>query len=329
MLRPKSDPVLASLCAVAVAISACGTAAAPPRTPITARTPRPAGTAQASPRDVRVPRWAFAGPDAIAADPARVWVANHGGNSVTELSAATGALIRVIAGQQFQLDGPVAIAADASHVWVANATGNSLTEINAATGDLIRVISAPPYQLNGPQAITADATHVWVINTTGNSLTEINAATGDLIRVISAPRYQLNGPQAITADATHVWVASGNSRTLTEINAVTGALIRVISLPDVPFAITANGAAVWLVINVGAKSADGSRPHGSVIEVSATGRLVRTLSSPQFADSDPGGAVASAGNQVWVTDSKFVSNGEGWVTELSPVTGALMRLISG
>jgi len=285
MLRPKSDPVLASLCAVAVAISACGTAAAPPRTPITARTPRPAGTAQASPRDVRVPRWAFAGPDAIAADPARVWVANHGGNSVTELSAATGALIRVIAGQQFQLDGPVAIAADASHVWVANATGNSLTEINAATGDLIRVISAPPYQLNGPQAITADATHVWV--------------------------------------------ASGNSRTLTEINAVTGALIRVISLPDVPFAITANGAAVWLVINVGAKSADGSRPHGSVIEVSATGRLVRTLSSPQFADSDPGGAVASAGNQVWVTDSKFLSNGEGWVTELSPVTGALMRLISG
>ena len=285
MLRPKSGPVLASLCAVAVAVSACGTAAAPPRTPITARTPRPARTAQASPRDVRVPGWAFAGPDAIAADRARVWVANNGGNSVTELSAATGALIRVIAGRQFQLDGPVAIAADASHVWVANATGNSLTEINAATGDLIRVISAP--------------------------------------------RYQLNGPQAITADATHVWVASGNSRTLTEINAVMGALIRVISLPDVPFAITANGAAVWLVINVGAKSADGSRPHGSVIEVSATGRLVRTLLSPPFADSDPGGAVASAGNRVWVTDSRFLSNGEGWVTELSPVTGALMRLISG
>jgi DNA-binding beta-propeller fold protein YncE len=126
-----------------------------------------------------------------------------------------------------------------------------------------------------------------------------------------------------------VWVASGNSKALTEINAVTGALIRVISLPNVPFAITANGAAVWLVINVGAKSADGSRPHGSVIEVDSAGRLVRTLSSPPFADSDPGGAVASAGNQVWVTDSRFLSNGEGWVTELSPSTGALIRLISG
>ena len=68
------------------------------------------------------------------------------------------------------------------------------------------------------------------------------------------------------------------------------------------------------MINVGAKSADGSRPHGSIIEV---------------ADSDPGGAVASAGNQVWVTDSRFLSNGEGWVTELSPATGALTRLISG
>ena len=281
MQRPKSGPVLASLCAVAVAVSGCGTAAAP-RTP---RPPRPGRTAQASPRDVRVPGWAFAGPDAIAADRARVWVANNGGNSVTELSAATGALIRVISGQRYQLNGPVAIAASANSVWVANATGNSLTEINAATGALIRVISAP--------------------------------------------RYQLNGPQAITADASHVWVASGNSKALTEINAVTGALIRVISLPNVPFAITANGAAVWLVINVGTKSADGSRPHGSVIEVDSTGRLVRTLSSPPFADSDPGGAVASAGNQVWVTDSKFLSNGEGWVTELSPATGALTRLISG
>lgn len=124
-------------------------------------------------------------------------------------------------------------------------------------------------------------------------------------------------------------MASGSSKALTEINAATGALIRVISLPNVPFAITANGAAVWLVINVGAKSADGSRPHGSVIEVAATGRLVRTLSSTPFADSDPGGAVASAGNQVWVTDSRFLSNGEGWVTELSPATGALIRLISG
>ena len=81
--------------------------------------------------------------------------------------------------------------------------------------------------------------------------------------------------------------------------------------------------------NVGAKPADGSRPHDSVIEVATTGPLVRTLSSPPFADSDPGGAVASAGSQMWVTDSKFLGNGEGWVTELSPATAALMRLISG
>src|SRR5262249_39997972 len=147
MQRPRSGPVLASLCAVAVAVSACGTAAAPPRTP---RSPRPASTAQASPRDVRVPGWAFAGPDAIAADRARVWVANNGGNSVTELSAATGALIRVVAGQRYQFSGPVAITANPSNVWVANATGNSLTEINAATGALIRVISAPATRSAAP-----------------------------------------------------------------------------------------------------------------------------------------------------------------------------------
>ena len=49
-----------------------------------------------------------------------VWVANYSGNSVTELSASTGALVKVIGGSSYGFDDPVAIASDGTHVWVAN-----------------------------------------------------------------------------------------------------------------------------------------------------------------------------------------------------------------
>ena len=39
---------------------------------------------------------------------------------MTELSASTGALVKVISGPAYKFDGPDAIASDGTHVWVAN-----------------------------------------------------------------------------------------------------------------------------------------------------------------------------------------------------------------
>ena len=71
---------------------------------------------------------------------------------------------------------------------------------------------------------------------------------------------------------------------MTEIDAATGGLVRVIaSVPNVPFAITADPAGVWLMTNLGAKAVDGSRPDGAVDEFSAaTGRLIRRMAAPPF-----------------------------------------------
>ena len=69
-----------------------------------------------------------------------VWVVDTGGgNSVTELDAKTGGLIRVIRGSAYGFKGPDAIAVIGGHVWVANGGGNTLTELDATTGDLVRV----------------------------------------------------------------------------------------------------------------------------------------------------------------------------------------------
>jgi len=58
-----------------------------------------------------------------------VWAANGGGNSVTELDAATGALVRVITGTKYRFNGPYGISSDGTHVWVANESGDSVTEL--------------------------------------------------------------------------------------------------------------------------------------------------------------------------------------------------------
>ena len=66
-------------------------------------------------------------PTGIYSDGTHVWVANSAGDSVTELSAATGALVQVIGGSSYGFDEPDAIASDGTDVWVANLGGQSLT----------------------------------------------------------------------------------------------------------------------------------------------------------------------------------------------------------
>ena len=119
-----------------------------------------------------------------------------------------------------------------------------------------------------------------------------------------------------------------NSGSVTEINAVTGALVRVISsVTNVPFAITADQAGVWVVTNLGVKAVDGARPDGAVDEFSSTtGRLIGRSTGPPFLSANPGGAITSDGTDVWATDTNFYSF-RGWVAELSARTGTLMRVV--
>jgi hypothetical protein len=288
-------------------------------------------TSGALTRVIAGPRYGLTDPQALAVDGSGLWVADGNGGGLTELDAATGALIRVAAGPRYQFADPGAIAVAGHDLWVANGGSNSVTEINANTGALLRVISAPRYRLSTTvysPAIAVAAGHVWVPDGSGNSVTEIDAATGALTRVISAPAYQLNGPDAIAAAGDDVWVIDVNSGSVTEINAATGGLIRVIaSVPNVPFAITADRASVWLMTNLGVKAVDGARPDGAVDEFSAaTGRLITRIATPPFRSDSPGGAITSDGDRVWATDTNFYSY-RGWVAELSSGTGSLARVI--
>ena len=76
----------------------------------------------------------FDRPDAIAVGAGHVWVANANGNSVTEMSSSTGAVVQILAGSSYGFNLPDAIVAGSNHAWVANANGNTVTEISTSTG---------------------------------------------------------------------------------------------------------------------------------------------------------------------------------------------------
>ncbi len=343
--------VIAGLCAavLTLSLSACYTGAGPSIATAATATPAASTPAAAGPgtvttvratraerrlgRRVRLPSQALAAPDAIAVAGTRIWVANSryedgGGGWLTELSATTGALVRIVAGGRYALTDPQALAVDGDRLWVADGNGDALTELSAATGALIRVIAARRYQLADPAALAVDGGGLWVANGASNSVTELDAVTGALIRVISAPRYRLNTTvyaPAIAAAGNRVWVPDGNTDAVTEIDAATGALVRVIAgrryQLNGPDAIVAAGSRVW-VVNVNTPS---------VTEIdAATGALIRVIASlpnvPFAITADRGG--------VWLVTNlgeKAVDGAgpHGSVAEFSAGTGRRIRNITG
>ena len=65
--------------------------------------------------------------------PRRAWshlcLANFEGDLLSDLSTATGALVKTVSAARFKFDGPAAIDGDGTQLWVANRTGASLSEL--------------------------------------------------------------------------------------------------------------------------------------------------------------------------------------------------------
>ena len=60
-----------------------------------------------------------------------MWATNANGNSLIELSAATGAPVKVLSGSRYGFDTPDGVFSDGTHVWVTNNSENSVTALPA------------------------------------------------------------------------------------------------------------------------------------------------------------------------------------------------------
>jgi len=115
----------------------------------------------------------------------RVYVANGGGNSVTEYAPGpAGKPLATLSRADTGLAGPAALTLNGGLLYVANQTANTITVYDAeASGDArpVATIAGPETALKSPDGVTVDgARRLWVANAASNRLTAyVIGANGD------------------------------------------------------------------------------------------------------------------------------------------------------
>ncbi len=239
-------------------------------------------------------QYQFNDPSALAADGGDLWVANAAGNSLTEVDAADGSLVRTVSGASYGFDQPEALLMSGGDLWVANAAGDSLTEVDASDGSLVRTVSGASYQFNSPDALAFDGSNLWVANADGNSLTELDASDGSLVRTVSGASYMFGSPDALAFDGNHIWVSNGDADVLTAVNASDGSLALTVPLPADD---TSSGAILFADGDVWAGTA-GFEGIGDILELSPSGAVV----ADPYANAEATSLVAEGG-YIWATTS--------------------------
>ena len=185
-----------------------------------------------------------------------LFVTNGGSNSVTEVSASTGAFVGGISARRYKFQHPSAIEAVGTKLFVANSAGNSVTEFRSSDLKHLRTIRQPKYHFSDPIALASFGQDVFVLNGSG-SLTEFAAGNGALLGTVSGAAFGFHGPKGLAVADGRVFVANSASDTVTVINAQTRALASILPGPSysfsTPIGVAFDGANVW-VTNQGADS---------------------------------------------------------------------------
>jgi DNA-binding beta-propeller fold protein YncE len=101
-----------------------------------------------------------------------VWIGNTESQTVTELSATTGAVANSAIALP-QDGGPTGISSDGANVWVLEP--DVVVELSAATGVVEQSVGTGGYDSIGIPGIFSDGTDVWVANSGSNNITELIA----------------------------------------------------------------------------------------------------------------------------------------------------------
>ena len=263
-----------------------------------------------------------------------LWICNLDGNSITEIDATSGRIVRTLSSRSYHFDGPIAIATNGRTLWVANSQANSVTELNGFSGSLLRVIDPTKHKIY-PQSLAFGDGHVWVagggnVNHT-SEVVELNASSGDVVRVVTKDVWS---PQTLNVIGGNVWIGNesngagesgGTNHSVVELDAATGGVERTINMTDVGVGVQASsiqgyGGDIWLSNG----NSEWPGTNYPMIEIrQSDGAIVRKVSEPHKWSTAtfglPDGIAINRG-VIWVTDW---SN----VVELSASTGAVLRIL--
>jgi hypothetical protein len=145
----------------------------------------------------------LSGPDGIAVEDGRVWVADSQDNAATEINAGNDAVVATFTDSEAQYGfwDPATVIAAAGNVYIATPYGTSpmVTKVNPTTGSPYWYMcnTNGPYYFSELSAFAVSGSDLWVASRSGansqtpaaatGSLTEMNLESGDLIATYPAP----------------------------------------------------------------------------------------------------------------------------------------------
>ena len=295
----------------------------------------------------------FSGPVAIASDGAgHLWVANSENLGVTEVNAASGAVMRIVRGPAFGFNDPNALAVDGANVWVVsggyeNPDGSfpvgALTEFRASDGSLRRWIDLSRAGGTGADGVVVAGPDVWLSARGTAAQLKIDAASGTIVSVFhKAAKLNTSSRSDLAFDGAHIWLTQWNG--VVELDPSTGQVVHSVTMsvlataPGVsykvpstltPVAIAFSPGHVWAANDA---SLDGTQYlGGSVADIDpATDKMVRlfTASRDKFENIQQ---IVVVGRDLWVLNGS-ISTSQGLrgatLTELDSRTGQLVRIVN-
>jgi streptogramin lyase len=252
----------------------------------------------------------FDAPSGLAVANGNVWVTNEADNSVSEINASTGTLVKMLRGKTFGFDQPRAIVHISTHLFVANAN-DTVSVITAATSAAAGVLSGKGYGFDNPVALAKSGSKLLVLSagTAGatGTLSVVDSASHAVIAKVQDASFV--GSVAVAATKSRAYIANdGNS--VTDVNLSTDTVTDVITDPGIvgPDGIAVSDGSVWV--------SDSGSNAATQIDAS-TDTVTQTVNDPSYGFSSPSVAIASAGNVFMA--SPFGTSP--MVTKLSATTG--------
>jgi hypothetical protein len=294
-------------------------------------------------------------PDAAVATTREFFVANSTGNTVTEVSGATGSCMRVFSGSPYNFQNPTAITRVQSTIYVANSDGtsSSLTEFNP-TQSTATVLSGSSYGFDNPIALATSGTSVVVLNA-NDTVTEIQGTTAT---ILGGSTYNFANPTSIAMSGLDIFVLNQAGGDITEINTgTTPASVRMLTAATYGFnftvpsgtpvapSMTVRSGALW-VTNPGSSQVNEIK-ISTLAQVMVINNSNLAMSGPilnggtyLYTSSPPGGSpmisqiTASSGSVNWMMcntnanyyfndpQSLVVSGGHLWIVNEGGVSSA-------
>jgi YVTN family beta-propeller protein len=174
----------------------------------------------------------------VADNLGRIWIANSGTNTLTVISAASGALVATVTvGNE-----PYNVTFDGTYVWSSNFADSTVSKVLASSQVVAGTFSVSPGA--GPVYVLAVGTDIWACNLTSGNVTKLNGTTGAVIAIYATG----SEPTSCCFDGVNLWIANQDSGNFTVLTESTGALVGTFGVGTTNSFCAYGGGYVWTAL---------------------------------------------------------------------------------